>query len=113
MVQPQCRVGDISAAVQKTAEENGYSVVREYVGHGVGENLHEAPDIPNFGMAGRGPRLYTGMTLAIEPMINQGKKEVRQLSDGWTVVTVDGALSAHYENTVAITGDGAKILTEL
>ncbi len=112
-IHPQCRVGDISAAVQKTAEENGFSVVREYVGHGVGENLHEAPDVPNFGMAGRGPRLYAGMTLAIEPMINYGKKEVHQLSDGWTVVTNDGSLSAHYENTVAVTTDGAKILTEL
>jgi methionyl aminopeptidase len=112
-VQPQCRVGDISAAVQKTAEENGFSVVREFVGHGIGENLHEAPDVPNFGMAGRGPRLYAGMTLAIEPMINYGKKEVRQESDGWTVVTCDGSLSAHYENTVAVTADGAKILTEL
>ncbi len=112
-IHPQCRVGDISAAVQKTAEENGFSVVREYVGHGVGENLHEAPDVPNFGMAGKGPRLYAGMTLAIEPMINYGKKEVRQLSDGWTVVTLDGSLSAHYENTVAVTADGAKILTEL
>ncbi len=113
MVRPQNRVGDISAAVQSTAESNGFSVVREYIGHGVGENLHEAPDIPNYGVAGKGPRLYAGMTLAIEPMINQGKKEVRQLSDGWTVVTLDGSLSAHYENTVAVTGDGAKILTEL
>lgn len=112
-IRPQSRVGDISAAVQKTAEAAGYSVVREFVGHGVGENLHEAPDIPNFGIAGKGPRLYSGMTLAIEPMINQGKKEVRQLSDGWTVVTCDGSLSAHYENTVAVTDDGAKILTEL
>lgn len=112
-VHPQCRVGDISAAVQNTAEAAGFSVVREYVGHGVGENLHEAPDVPNFGMAGKGPRLYAGMTLAIEPMVNQGKKEVRQLSDGWTVVTLDGSLSAHYENTIAVTGDGAKILTEL
>lgn len=107
------RVGDISAAVQRTAESQGYSVVREYIGHGVGENLHEAPDVPNFGTEGRGPRLYNGMTLAIEPMINQGKKEVHQLPDGWTVKTLDGSLSAHYENTVAITGDGAKILTEL
>ena len=112
-VVPQNRVGDISAAVQSTAESNGFSVVREYIGHGVGENLHEAPDIPNYGVAGKGPRLYAGMTLAIEPMINQGKKEVRQLSDGWTVVTLDGSLSAHYENTVAVTSDGAKILTEL
>ncbi len=112
-VQPQSRVGDISAAVQQTAEAAGFSVVREYVGHGIGENLHEAPDVPNFGIAGKGPRLYAGMTLAIEPMVNYGKKEVRVLSDGWTVVTIDGSLSAHYENTVAVTSDGPKILTEL
>ena len=111
-IHPESRVGDISAAVQKTAESHGFSVVREYVGHGVGENLHEAPDIPNYGTAGKGPRLYAGMTIAVEPMINLGKKEVRVLPDGWTVKTVDGSLSAHYENTVAITGDGAKILTE-
>ena len=107
------RIGDISSVVQKTAESAGFSVVRDYVGHGVGADLHEEPEVPNFGTAGRGPRLYAGMTLAIEPMINAGKKEVRQLSDGWTVVTLDGSLSAHYENTVAVTGDGAKILTEL
>lgn len=112
-IQPQSRVGDISAAVQRTAEAAGFSVVREYIGHGVGENLHEAPDVPNFGMAGKGPRLYAGMTIAIEPMVNYGKKEVRVLPDEWTVVTVDGSLSAHYENTVAVTSDGAKILTEL
>lgn len=110
---PGNRVGDISAAVQTTAEGQGFSVVREYVGHGVGQNLHEAPDVPNFGTAGKGPRLYAGMTLAIEPMINAGKKEVYVLPDGWTVKTVDGSLSAHYENTVAITSDGPKILTEL
>ena len=110
---PGNRVGDISAAVQTTAEAAGFSVVREYVGHGVGANLHEAPDVPNFGTAGKGPRLYAGMTLAIEPMINAGKKEVYVLPDGWTVKTVDGSLSAHYENTIAVTGDGPKILTEL
>ncbi len=110
---PGNRVGDISAAVQTTTESAGFSVVREYIGHGVGENLHEAPDVPNFGVAGKGPRLYAGMTLAIEPMINAGKKEVYQLPDGWTVKTMDGSLSAHYENTVAVTSDGAKILTEL
>ena len=110
---PGNRVGDISAAVQTSAESEGFSVVREYIGHGIGENLHEAPDVPNFGVAGKGPRLYTGMTLAIEPMINAGKKEVYQLPDGWTVKTLDGSLSAHYENTVVITDDGAKILTEL
>ena len=110
---PGNRVGDISAAVQTSAESEGFSVVREYIGHGIGENLHEAPDVPNFEVAGKGPRLYTGMTLAIEPMINAGKKEVYQLPDGWTVKTLDGSLSAHYENTVVITDDGAKILTEL
>lgn len=112
-IHPQSRIGDISAAVQHTAEQNGFSVVREYVGHGVGENLHEEPDVPNYGLAGRGVRLYPGMTIAVEPMINAGKKEVRQLSDGWTVVTCDGSLSAHYENTVAVTHDGVRILTEL
>lgn len=112
-VAPGNRIGDISAAVQHTAEANGFSVVREYVGHGVGQNLHEEPDVPNYGIPGRGPRLYKGMTIAIEPMINAGKKEVYQLADGWTVKTRDGSLSAHYENTVAVTSDGGKILTEL
>ena len=112
-IHPQSRIGDISAAVQHTAESNGFAIVREYVGHGVGENLHEAPDVPNYGFAGHGPRLYSGMTIAIEPMVVAGKKEVRQLSDGWTVVTCDGSLAAHYENTVAITSDGVSILTEV
>ena len=112
-IHPQSRIGDISAAVQHTAEENGFAVVREYVGHGVGEHLHEEPDVPNYGIAGHGPRLYSGMTIAIEPMIVAGKKEVRQLEDGWTVVTCDGGLAAHYENTVAITSDGVRILTEV
>ena len=112
-IHPQSRIGDISAAVQHTAESNGFSVVREYVGHGVGENLHEEPDVPNYGFAGHGPRLYNGMTIAVEPMIVAGRKEVRQLADGWTVVTCDNSLAAHYENTVAVTSDGARILTEL
>lgn len=112
-IHPQSRIGDISAAVQHTAEASGFSVVREYVGHGVGENLHEEPDVPNYGTAGRGVRLYPGMTIAVEPMITAGKKEVRQLSDGWTVVTCDGSLASHYENTVAVTHDGVRILTEL
>lgn len=107
------RIGDISAAVQQTAEQAGFGVVREYIGHGVGEKLHEEPDVPNWGKAGHGSRLYAGMTFAIEPMINAGKKEVKTLSDGWTVVTCDGSLSAHYENTVAVTSDGAVLLTEL
>lgn len=107
------RVGDISAAVQKTAEAAGFSVVREFVGHGVGEALHEDPSVPNYGTAGKGSRLYSGMTIAVEPMINAGRKEVYQLDDGWTVKTMDGSLSAHYENTIAVTEDGAVILTEL
>lgn len=106
------RVGDIGYAVQKHAEEAGYSVVRELVGHGVGRELHESPDVPNFGIAGKGVRLTKGMVIAIEPMINMGVKEVTfSRLDGWTVRTKDGKLSAHYENTVAITENGPKILT--
>ena len=92
-------------------ESNGYSVVRAFVGHGVGAQLHEEPEVPNFGAAGRGPRLIPGMTLAIEPMVNVGTHEVRVLKDGWTVVTADGKLSAHYENTVLITDGEPEILT--
>lgn len=105
------RVSDISHAVQSYAEHFGYGVVRQYVGHGVGENLHEEPEVPNYGAPGRGPRLIRGMTLAIEPMINLGTHEVRVLRDGWTVVTGDGKLSAHYENTVLITDGEPEILT--
>ena len=105
------RVGDIGAAVQKYVEVRGYSVVRQFVGHGVGTNLHEDPSVPNFGTPGRGPRLLPGMTLAIEPMINDGTGDVRILVDGWTTVTKDGRLSAHFEHTVAITADGPVILT--
>ena len=106
------RVGDIGHAVQTYAESMGYSVVRELVGHGVGRELHESPDIPNFGVAGKGVRLTKGMVIAIEPMINMGAKEVSfSKVDGWTVTTKDGSLSAHYENTVAITENGPKILT--
>ena len=105
------RVQDISAAIQSYVEERGYSIVREYVGHGVGAHLHESPEIPNFGRAGRGPRLLRGMTLAIEPMVNAGSAAIRQLSDGWTVKTADGKLSAHYENTVLITDGEPEILT--
>ena len=110
---PGMRIGDIGAAIQKHAEDNGYSVVRKYIGHGVGRELHESPDVPNFGTAGRGVRLYPGMVIAIEPMINQGTYEVRELSDKWTVITADGKLSAHYEHTVAITDDGPLLLTKV
>ena len=105
------RVSDISHRVQSYVEENGFSVVRTYVGHGVGENLHEEPEVPNFGSPGRGPRLVKGMTLAIEPMVNVGHYDVRVLKDKWTVVTADGSLSAHYENTVLITDGEPEILT--
>ncbi len=105
------RVGDIGAAVQRYVEMRGYSVVRQFVGHGVGTNLHEDPSVPNFGTAGRGTRLVPGMTLAIEPMINMGGPDVEILKDGWTTVTKDGQLSAHFEHTVAVTSDGPAILT--
>ena len=105
------RVSDISHAIQTYVESNGFSVVRSFVGHGVGAQLHEEPEVPNFGSAGRGPRLLPGMTLAIEPMVNVGTHEVRILKDGWTVVTTDGKLSAHYENTVLITDGEPEILT--
>ena len=106
-----CRVQDISAAVQAYVESHGFSVVREYVGHGVGAHLHESPEVPNFGQAGRGPRLLRGMTLAIEPMVNAGGAAILQLSDGWTVKTRDGKQSAHYENTILITDGEPEILT--
>lgn len=102
---------DIGAAVQRVAEAGGFSVVREYVGHGIGREMHEEPQVPNYGTAGKGPVLLPGMVLAIEPMINAGTANVRQLKDGWTVVTADGALSAHFEHTVAITEDGPVVLT--
>ncbi|MDO4419961.1 MAG: type I methionyl aminopeptidase [Ruminococcus sp.] len=105
------RVGDISSAVQKYVENRSYSVVRDFVGHGVGAKLHEEPSVPNFGTPGRGPRLIPGMTIAIEPMVNMGDYKVKVLKDDWTTVTVDGKLSAHYEHTIAITPDGPKILT--
>ena len=105
------RIGDISSAVQTYCEERGFSVVRDFVGHGIGAKLHEDPSVPNYGTPGRGVRLLPGMTLAIEPMINMGGYEVRQLSDGWTIKTKDGGLSAHFEHTVAITADGPKIPT--
>ena len=107
------RVGDISNAVQMYCEERGYGVVRDFVGHGVGKSLHEDPSVPNFGSPGRGARLLPGMTIAVEPMINQGSWEVNQLSDGWTIVTKDGKLSAHFEHTIAITNDGECMILTL
>ena len=105
------RISDIGHAVQTYVEENGFSVVREFVGHGIGAALHEEPQIPNYGEPGRGPRLAEGMTLAIEPMVNVGKPAVKVLSDGWTAVTKDGSLSAHFEHTVAVTKNGPDVLT--
>lgn len=110
---PGNRVGDIGYAVQTYVEENGFSVVKRYVGHGVGEELHESPDVPNFGTKGRGVRLCSGMTIAVEPMVNIGSCEVNEKSDKWTVVTADGSLSAHYEHTIAITDDGVIVLTKI
>lgn len=110
-VRPGNRVGDIGAAVQKVAEDAGYSVVREFVGHGIGRALHEDPAVPNYGKPGTGLRLLPGMTLAIEPMVNAGTCDVKVLSDGWTAVTADGRLSAHFEHTVAVTDDGPRVLT--
>lgn len=111
MAIPGNRIGDIGHEVQRTAEAAGFSVVRALVGHGIGRSLHEAPEVPNFGKAGHGPRLTEGMTLAVEPMINAGTKEVYTLDDDWTVVTKDGKFSAHYENTIAVTDNGPKLLT--
>ena len=105
------RIGDIGHAVQEYVEARGYSVVRNYVGHGVGAKLHEDPSVPNYGTSGRGVKLLPGMTIAIEPMVNEGAHNTRVLGDKWTVVTVDGRLSAHFEHTVAITPDGPRILT--
>ena len=107
------RIGDIGNAIESCILEYGYSVVKRYIGHGVGHELHEAPDVPNYGTPGRGVRLCNGMTLAIEPMVNVGKSDVRELDDGWTVKTADGTLSAHYENTIAITAEGVLVLTEV
>lgn len=107
------RIGDIAYACQSHAENYGYSVVKKYVGHGIGRKLHENPEVPNFGTPGRGVRLAAGMTIAIEPMINIKGEEVKTLSDGWTVVTASGSLSAHFEHTILIAQDGPKILTKL
>jgi len=110
-VKPGGRVSDIGHAVQKHVESHGFSVVREFVGHGIGQQMHEEPQVPNYGEPGRGPRLAEGMVLAIEPMVNAGKPAVKVLSDGWTAVTRDRSLSAHFEHTVAVTADGPWILT--
>ena len=108
---PGQRVSDISHAVQQYVEANGCSVVRDFIGHGVGAKLHEAPEVPNFGPAGHGPRLLPGMTIAVEPMVNAGDWRVKVLKDGWTTVSLDGSLTAHYENTVLITENGPEVLT--
>ena len=105
------RIGDIGAAISESVRPYGYGVVREFIGHGIGRNVHEEPDVPNYGTAGRGVRLCNGMTIAVEPMINMGTEKVIVLPDGWTVKTADGSLSAHYENTIAITPEGVEILT--
>lgn len=107
------RIGDIGAAVDGYVVANGFSTVKKYVGHGVGENLHEDPNVPNFGTAGRGARLCRGMVIAIEPMVNVGRPEVKELANNWTVVTKDGSLSAHYEHTIALTADGVEVLTKV
>lgn len=105
------RIGDVGHAIQSCVEQAGFSVVKRYIGHGIGHELHESPDVPNFGTAGRGTRLCAGMAIAIEPMVNVGSEEVYELADGWTVKTRDKSLSAHYENTVALTSEGAVITT--
>jgi methionyl aminopeptidase len=105
------RLSDIGHAVQEWVEAHGFSVVREFVGHGIGEKLHEEPQIPNYGQPGRGPKLAEGMVLAIEPMVAMGRPDVKVLGDGWTAVTKDGSLAAHFEHTVAVTADGPLVLT--
>ncbi len=112
MVKPGVRLGDLGAAIQKYNEDNGYGVVREFVGHGVGRDLHEDPEVPNFGKPGHGVRLREGMVIAIEPMITQGSPAVKVMKDGWTTKTVDGKLSAHFEHTIAVTKTGCIILTK-
>ena len=112
VVKPGATLGDVGFAVQKVVEAAGFSVVRDFVGHGIGIHMHEDPQVPNFGEAGQGMKLRAGMVLAIEPMVNAGKADVVVLGDGWTAVTADGSMSAHFEHTVAVTAAGAKILTE-
>ena len=111
MVRPGAHVGDISASIQKYVESHGYNVVREYTGHGIGSHMHEDPSIPNYGIAGTGPMLAPGMALCIEPMVLEGRKDVRTLGDGWTVKSKDGKLTTHYENTVIVTENGYEIIT--
>ena len=108
-----CRLSDISHAVQTYVEANGFSVVREYVGHGIGRNMHEAPEVPNYGKPGHGPRLLRGMTIAVEPMVNAGSAAIKQMPDGWTVKTADGKYAAHYENTILITAGDPELLTDV
>ncbi|MGH9599962.1 MAG: type I methionyl aminopeptidase [Terracidiphilus sp.] len=111
-VRPGATLGDVGAAVQGVVEGEGFSVVRDFVGHGIGVHMHEEPQVPNFGEAGRGMKLKAGMVIAIEPMVNAGKPDVTVLPDGWTAVSADGSMSAHFEQTVAVTADGARVLTE-
>jgi methionyl aminopeptidase len=112
VVKPGATLGDVGFAVQKVVEDAGFSVVRDFVGHGIGVHMHEDPQVPNYGVAGRGMKLKAGMVIAIEPMVNAGKHGVEVLPDGWTAVTADGSMSAHFEHTVAVTATGARILTE-
>jgi len=112
VVRPGATLGDVGWAVQKVVEAEGFSVVRDFVGHGIGTRMHEDPQVPNFGIAGRGMKLREGMVIAIEPMVNAGKPDVQVLKDGWTAITVDGSMSAHFEHTVAVTATGARILTD-
>lgn len=111
-VRPGATLGDVGSAVQEVVEAEGFSVVRDFVGHGIGAHMHEDPQVPNFGEAGRGMKLRTGMVIAIEPMVNAGGPDVQVLGDGWTAVAADGSMSAHFEHTVAVTATGARILTE-
>jgi len=111
-IRPGATLGDVGAAVQEVVEAGGFSVVRDFVGHGIGTRLHEDPQVPNYGQRGHGPKLREGMVIAIEPMVNAGGPDVQVLEDGWTAVTQDGSLSAHFEHTVAVTAEGAEILTQ-
>jgi methionyl aminopeptidase len=111
-VKPGATLGDVGAAVQGVVEREGFSVVRDFVGHGIGSQMHEDPQVPNYGLKGQGMKLKPGMVIAIEPMVNAGKPDVMVLDDGWTAVAKDGSMSAHFEHTVAVTADGARILTE-
>jgi len=112
VVKPGATLGDVGFAVQKVVEAEGFSVVRDFVGHGIGAHMHEDPQVPNFGVAGHGMKLRVGMVIAIEPMVNAGKADVVVLGDGWTAVTADGSMSAHFEHSVAVTATGARVLTE-